>query len=121
MDFFSTKYRVKLRRDECGEVVAKGKIGQIYQHSETRMGLMLMPGKPFVWSNAKKKLLAAGFEIHQDGDREGSALFSAEDGAQVKLAMKLARVKTRRKASPAQLESLARARSVKQSVVGRGD
>jgi len=49
---------------------------------------------------AKKKLVAAGFEIRQDGDCEGSALFDPHDREQVKLALKLAGIRTRRELSP---------------------
>jgi hypothetical protein len=36
-------------------------------------------GKSAKWVNARKKLIAAGFTIRQNGDAEGTALFNPED------------------------------------------
>jgi hypothetical protein len=44
------------------------------------------PGK---WTNAKKKLLAAGFTVRQNGDTEGTALFNPEDKSQARFAFKI--------------------------------
>ncbi len=116
---FAETYRVRTRRDECGETIVCGKLWkaqpkphrmyghQIYDHGEGRFGLILMfavddgkeiggSGKSARWNNAKKKLLAAGFTLKQDGDAEGVCLFDPNNKAQSALALKLARVRFRR-------------------------
>ena len=91
---FAKKYRLRTRRDEDGTTVIRGSRGHIYDHCDgLSLGLMLMPGKPFVWANARRKLAAAGFTIWQDCDEEGSALFSPTDPTQVRLAIRLAGIK----------------------------
>ena len=42
-----------------------------------------------LWGNAWRKMLAAGYEIHQNGDTEGSCLFQADNAEQMKVAFKV--------------------------------
>jgi len=123
---FAETHSVRTRRDECGEVFVPGKRWkvqpipkfrparelytyghQIYDHGDGRFGVMLMfpvdngkeiggSGKSAKWGNARKKLLAAGFTLKQNGDAEGACLFNPSNKAQAKLALKLAGVKQRR-------------------------
>src|SRR5882724_2038826 len=119
---FATRYKVKIRRDGCDDMIAPGKQyctdmpdrveyhSHVYDHENgEHFGLCLMyapsdesgkSGKSGRWSNSKKKLLEAGFQIRQDGDCEGTALFSPHNRVQVKLALKLAGIRTRREFSP---------------------
>ena len=112
LNHFSRQHRLRVRRAEDGEAVIKGKHGQIYFHSDGVFGALLMPNghKPRLWSGARRRLEAVGCEIHQNGDGEGCALFSPEDRAQVRLVLRVIGAKPRRVASPAQLESLRKAR-----------
>jgi hypothetical protein len=116
---FSQQYRVRTRRDECGNTVIPGKLWkaqpkptrsyghQVFEFDDGRFGVLLMfhvdngheiggSGKSARCANARKTLLLAGFTLHQDGDAEGVALFNPENKAQSRLALKLAGVRKRR-------------------------
>jgi hypothetical protein len=107
---FAQKYRLRMKRDECGELIIPGRLGesQIYEHSPVRLGVVIMPGKPFVWANARKKLLAAGCQVVQNGDWEGTALFDPQNTTQAQLAIKLIKVRRKKVLSTRQLETARR-------------
>jgi hypothetical protein len=112
------RYRLRVRKDECGNKIIPGKVGQIYHYGNGGMGLIYMPDPqghkpPSVgkWNNRRKAMVAAGFRILQDGDAEGSAIFDGNDPKQVRLAIQIVRAKTIRAVSDAQRTALAIARS----------
>ena len=117
LNHFSKKYRLRVRRAEDGEAVIKGKHGQIYFHSDGVFGALLMPNghRPRLWPGARRRLEAVGCEIHQDGDHEGSVLFDPANLKQCRLVLKVVGAKRKRIPSPAQLESLRKAREVLKS------
>jgi hypothetical protein len=81
---FAEKYGLKAKRDECGELIIPGRVGQIYEYGSGRFGALLMPPgdpRPRAWGNFRRKLLAAGFHLLQNGDAEGCLLFHATDAA----------------------------------------
>lgn len=123
---FAGAYKVKTGRDECGDVVIPGRKLSAQRGShifdgyvDGRLGVCLMLGSPRKWTTARRKLLAAGFTIKQDGQTEGIATFDPAERTQSRLAIKLAGVKTRRMAqapSPAQVaarEAFARTHSAR--------
>jgi len=63
-------------------------LGRIFEFSSNRMGLVFMPRRPKVWMNMSRKLVAAGFEICQNGDWEGTVTFDPGNPVQVRLAIK---------------------------------
>ncbi len=100
---FSNTYRVHRHRDECGEIIVPGNFGHIYAYSETRLGvLFITPGnRRYLWSKARNRLIAAGFVVVQDGDREGAALFDPMNVKQCRLAIKTAKIRLKRQLTPA--------------------
>lgn len=125
---FAERYRLKVRRDECGDPVVRGKVWKaqprtvahradrqpyghhIYEHDLGRLGLCLMfpmTSSPARWTNAKRKLAAVGFEIRQDGVGEGLSLFDPANEQQARLAIKLAGVRARRQMSESQKRAAA--------------
>jgi hypothetical protein len=103
---FADKYRLRLERHEDGESIIPGKYGHIYEHGETELGLLFMPGQPRLWAHARRKLDASRFVIWQDGDEEGSALFDAKNVTQASLALKVIGAKRKRTLTPEQREAL---------------
>lgn len=100
---FAQNYHVRAKRDACGEIIVSGRVGHIYDHCDSRqLGVLLMFQSKMQWTYAKRKLLAAGFTIGQDGDTEGTALFDSTNPALSRVALRIARVKVRRQMSPAQ-------------------
>lgn len=105
---FANTHRLKTRRDSCGEpLVIVGRPPRprpedcchIYHHDETRLGLVLLYDRALLWNNAKKRLLAAGFELAQNGDTEGVLLFDPENAVHVRLALKAAGIHPRQQMS----------------------
>jgi hypothetical protein len=109
---FAEQYRLRVRKDECGNKIIPGKAGQIYYYGRGEMGLIYMSEPPSVgkWNNRRKAMESAGFRILQDGDAEGSAIFDGNDSKQVRLAMQIVRAKTIRVVSDAQRSALESAR-----------
>lgn len=100
LEEFAARWRLRMKLDEDGEPIVAGRVGHLYEHgAEGLLGVMLLPGKPFVWVHARKKLEAAGCLIWQDADQEGSALFDPSVKAQARLAIKMAGVPRKRRAS----------------------
>jgi hypothetical protein len=87
-------------------------LGHIFEYSSTRMGLVFMPRRPKLWTMLRKKMLAAGFEIRQNGDWEGTATFDPADSAQARLAIDVIGARKKRQATEAQLKNLARLRTL---------
>ncbi len=120
---FAASHRVRTKRDECGELIIPGKAGQVYEYGPAVFGVLLMLGTARQWNGARRRLEAAGFRTYQCGDCEGAALFDADNREQAKLALKLARVKQRRKLTPEQRQAAASrlniARESKNSTVER--
>jgi hypothetical protein len=71
-----------------------------------------MPRRPKLWTILRKRMLAAGFEIRQNGDWEGTATFDPADSAQARLAIKVIGARKKRRISEAQLKNLARLRTL---------
>ena len=99
---FADNHRFKTRVDDCGEKIIPGKVGHIYEYEDEMFGVIVMPNPPRkqYWGFTKRTLLEGGFQIVQDGDGEGCAIFNALDEKQVKLAKRAAGIKSRKVLSP---------------------
>ena len=93
---FANRYRLRVKRHEDGEPIISGKLGHVYEHDDSTLGLFFMPERPRLWSHAKRRLETAGFTIWQDGDEEGSALFDPTNKVQARLALKVVGTKRKR-------------------------
>lgn len=90
---FAKRERLKTRRDEVNEEIIPGRgwklqahrIGEeavltsrgshIYEHGDGRLAATFLKGTPRTWGFRKRRGLAVGMELHQDGDEEGTLLF----------------------------------------------
>ncbi len=117
---FANRYHLRVKRHEDGEPIISGKLGHIYEHDESTLGLMFMPDRPRLWPNARRKLEAVDFVIWQNGDEEGSAFFDPTDKAEARLALKVVGAKQKRSLTPeqriAKIAILERARIAKMTV-----
>ena len=107
---FAERYRLKLRRDECGGLFVSGKRGQVYEYGPGQLAAMFLSDSRRQWSAARKKLAESGFRIMQDAATEGSALFDPDNTDQCRMAIRVIRAKPRRILSAAQQEHLQAAR-----------
>src|SRR5437879_4270642 len=76
---FASQYRLKLTRDECGDLVIAGRVGlsTIYEHSDGLFGVMFITdaARTGLWNKFQSACLAAGMTPCQVGDAEGSFTF----------------------------------------------
>jgi hypothetical protein len=107
LEQFATQYNVKTKRDDCGDTIVPGKVGDIfYGYDNGKLGVCIMLDTRKRWNRVRRLFEEAGMVIKQDADTEGVATFDPTDRKQARLALQLARVKTRRNVSapsPAQL------------------
>src|SRR5215471_21456665 len=110
---FADNRRLKIRRDECGDVIIPGRQGQIYEYSDTELGVMFMPmptrdepwGKwrPKTWGNFRRAAIAIDMILRQNATSEGCLSFDPANDEQAKLAIKIAGIRPKRKMSPEQM------------------
>jgi hypothetical protein len=110
------RYRLRIRWYACGDPIAPGKFGHLYEHDQEVFGLVLedaTTGPSWVRTlrSRRRRALAGGFHLHQEAEAESVLLFDASDAKQARLALRLVGAKRRRIPSAAQLEALKRARA----------
>jgi hypothetical protein len=77
---FAEPYRLRLKRDNCGESIINGKFGHLYEHAAGLLGLVLEESrngrsKSRSLLARRHKASAAGFRVHQAGEVETILLF----------------------------------------------
>ncbi len=95
------KYRLRVRRDVCGDSFVLGRFGTISDHGADLLALTFLAdandkGRDNILRSRIRRALAAGLQPSQVGDCEAVLLFEGNDQAQVRAAMKLAGIKRRR-------------------------
>jgi hypothetical protein len=125
---FAEQYRVRVRRDSCGDEVIPGKPRHttrqedrrhILQHSDdgNLFGVCLLLNSARAFGNAVRRLLPAGFISGQTGDAEGVLLFDPANPEQAKAAIREAGIRIRVPASPERLAQLETARRMAYAAV----
>ncbi len=106
---FAEKYRLYTKLDTDGTTIVAGKLGHIYEHSETQLGLLFMPTAPRarLWSATKAKGTAAGMLLRQNAESEGTMLFDSNSPEQARLAVTLVRARPKRVLTDEQRSALA--------------
>jgi hypothetical protein len=108
---FAAQHKVKIKRDDCNDPIIPGKVGHIGDgYSGGLLSVYVDAETPRAWTYAKRKLVAVGMRIKQNGDADGVVMFDPANLTQVRIALKVAGIKTKRKAappSPAQLAARA--------------
>lgn len=114
---FAAEHRLKVTRDGEGEdieLVILGRIGQsqIYQHSDTELGVLFMTDgrkapRTGMFNTFRAACLEVGMTARQLGDAEGSFLFDGLNPNQAKAAIKGIRARAKRQMSPEQQARLA--------------
>lgn len=112
---FGEQYRVRVKCDECGDSIVRGRFGHLYEHDETQLGIVLDAQPDTLRSDRtlrarRRRAIAAGFVVHQEGECEAILLFDPSDQKQAALAIRLIGAKKIRKVPPptdAQLRSRA--------------
>jgi len=88
------------RQDDNDNIV--GKFGEIYEYSGSELGMMLCGGPVGTgrWARVRRKCLAAGMTLRQNGDDEGALSFDPTNKEQAALAIKVTRARPKRRLSP---------------------
>ena len=116
IESFADEHKLRLRRDDCGEQFILCRRGQIFDHGDGRLGVMILNDSPRGWGNARRSMEAAHFEMTQDGEEEGTGLFHPLDRQQVKVAFKVAQPYRRKKLSEETLAKLRQQVTIARSV-----
>ena len=103
-------HRLKVRRDDDGQRIIPGRYGHLWEFDHGMLAVTLLDLTPRQWTHRKRACIAAGMELHQDGEDEGTLIFDPGDAAHLAMAVKVAGIKKRRIMSEAQLAVLTRAR-----------
>jgi hypothetical protein len=83
-----------------------GRFGHLYPHRPGVLGIFLQSENEAAVRIRRVKALRAGFEKSQWGDSEAVLLFRADDDHQVRLALRLAGIRRKKRASSNQLVNL---------------
>ena len=94
--------------DGCGDYNLQGKRGQIYAYGVTTFGVMVVGDSGHYWEKWRRKFLAAGIRVVQNGDWEGAAVFDPDNESQAKLALEAIQATRKRVLSSEHLAILAR-------------
>ncbi len=111
MELFVRGHRLRMKRDACGDLIVRGKLGHIAEHGGGFFSVVLEdtasgPSRARALLGRRRKALAAGFRLHQAGDCESVLLFDPAKPHQAKLAIRLVMARPKRRASEAQLANL---------------
>jgi hypothetical protein len=95
---------ISLETDD-GTTVVRGRDGcHFYEYSNSQLGLMVLSdrkdARPRRWAGIRKKCLAAGMTLRQDGDDEGAFSFDPANRKQARLAIKVTGARPKRQLSP---------------------
>jgi len=100
---FAQKHSLRVKRsreDDTDNII--GKLGEIYQYSDSELALMLCggPGGTGRWARVRSKCFAVGMTLRQNGDDEGALSFDPADCNQAALAIKFTGARPKRHLSP---------------------
>jgi hypothetical protein len=112
---FAERFKVRTRRDECGDTVIPGKQHKFADgqssifagYDSGQLGVALLFGTKTKWTYARRKLEAAGFHVRQLGETEGVLTFDSANAQQARLAIKVAGVRTKKNMAPPSAAQLA--------------
>lgn len=103
---FAKAHHLKTAKDG-EEMIIPGRHGQIYSRDDDagQLAVMFLPGTHHAktWGNMRRSGVEAGMTLVQNGDAEGCLEFDRRDKAQVKLAIKIAKVRAKRQRTPEQI------------------
>jgi hypothetical protein len=102
---FATKHHLQVTKDSQDNTsIISGRNGQIYEHSDHELGVMIMPpndSAPRLWAFTRTKGLSLGMTVQQNGDAERVLSFNPENKEQVRFAIRAAGVRPKKQISEA--------------------
>lgn len=106
IESFAKYHHLKIRTKD-GEITIPGRQGEIYERDSDagQLAVMFMPEGHHArtWGNIRRTANSIGMTTVQNGDAEGCLEFDHANKAQAKLAIKIAKVRPKRKRTPEQI------------------
>src|ERR1700739_4285977 len=96
---FAEKHSLRLRRSpDDGTDNIVGRVGEIYEYSDCALALMMCDGPVGTgrWPRVRKKCVAGGMTLRQNGDDEGTLSFDPGNPKQSALAIKVTSARRKR-------------------------
>lgn len=105
---FAKQHRLRVKRDECGDLNIIGNRGDIYDYSDGIHYCVTILHCPNAhhWNRYEAIFRRLGYRITQNGDEEGTALFDPANAEQTEAALKAIRAFRRRVLTPEQKSKL---------------
>ena len=102
---FAQQNRIRTFRDTDGTTIIRGRDGcHLYEYSDSELGLLVSSEandpRPRRWTGIRKRCLAAGMTLRQNGDDEGALSFDPNNRKQARLAIKVSSARPKRQLSP---------------------
>jgi hypothetical protein len=99
------------RETDDQTTVIRGQAGcHLYEYSDSELGLMVLSdakeARPRRWTAIRKKCLAAGMTLRENGDDEGALSFDPKNQQQARLAIKVTGARPKRQLFPEHREKL---------------
>jgi hypothetical protein len=102
---FAEQNRLRTCRETDGTTVIRGQAGcHLYEYSDSELGLMILSDEEDTrtrrWTGIRKKCLAMGMTLRQNGEDEGALSFNPANRQQSRLAIRVTGVRPKRQLSP---------------------
>lgn len=109
LEQFACEHKLRLRKDECGDMMIPAKLGHIYEHGAGLFGVVLFESAEVsnkILLARRRQLLKAGLKLHQAGDAESILLFDPASTAQAQVVIHAAGAQKKRRQTTGQLLNL---------------
>jgi hypothetical protein len=112
LEQFASERGLRLKRDECRDLMIPAKLGHIYEHGAGLFGVVLSESAGHsnkILLARRRQLLKAGLKLHQAGDAESILLFDPASTAQAQAVIHAAGARKKRRQTSGQLLNLRKA------------
>jgi len=112
LEQFACQHRLRLTKDECGDLMVCAKLGHIYEHGPDVLGVVFSESDRYsnkILLARRRQLLNAGLKLHQAGDAESILLFDPANTAQAQAVIHAAGARKKRRQTAGQLLNLRKA------------
>lgn len=109
LEQFASERRLRLRKDECGDLMVSAKLGHIYEHGPGVLGVVFSESDQYsnkILLARRRQLVKVGLALHQIGDAESILLFDPTNATQANAAIRAVGAYKKRKQTAGQLLNL---------------
>ncbi len=109
LEQFASEYKLRLRKDECGDLMVSAKLGHIYEHGPGVLGVVFSESGRYsnkILLARRRQPFKAGLALHQVGDAESILLFDPTNATQARTVIRAVGAHKKRKQTAGQLLNL---------------